>query len=172
METTQEHIDYTIEYTVEDLLDLPVHRVELEDGKIIPMAPSRAWHFDNQRRLAGVVEQRFPEVSGEILIRINDRSARSPDVVAFTGPVDRNRGLFEPDEIALVVEVVSPSTETADRVTKPVLYARVGIPEYWLVEQLGKSDDATVHRCLLDPGATAYRLAETTTLCELEKSAG
>lgn len=36
--------------------------------------------------------------------------------------------------MALVVEVVSPSTKTQDRVTKPVQYAEAGIPCYWRVE--------------------------------------
>lgn len=118
---------------MEDLLDLPLDRAELEDGRLIVMFPARSRHFRFQRRLADVVERRFPHVSGEILIRIDDRSARSPDVVAFAGPVDHDRAL---------------------------------------VGQVGKSGDATVHRYLLAPGASAYRVAETITLSELEKSAG
>lgn len=167
METTQEHD----EYTVEDLPHLLL-RAELEDGRLITMAPSRVWHYDTGHRLVSLLRRRFPHASGEILVRLDDRSARSPDVVAFTRPVDRQRALFQPEEIALVGEVVSRSTETADRITKLALYARVGIPEYWLVEQIRGSDDALVHCYRLDPGASAYRLAETTTLSELEKSAG
>lgn len=34
----------------------------------------------------------------------------------------------------LVVEVLSPSTRTADRVTKMDTYARAGAPHYWIVD--------------------------------------
>ena len=35
---------------------------------------------------------------------------------------------------SLAVEIVSPSTSAYDRVTKRELYARYGVPEYWLVD--------------------------------------
>jgi Uma2 family endonuclease len=35
---------------------------------------------------------------------------------------------------SLIIEIVSPSTTTYDRVTKRGVYARYGVPEYWLVD--------------------------------------
>jgi Uma2 family endonuclease len=34
----------------------------------------------------------------------------------------------------MVVEIISPSTSAFDRVTKRNVYARFGVPEYWLVD--------------------------------------
>ncbi|MGQ9532936.1 MAG: Uma2 family endonuclease [Desulfotomaculales bacterium] len=39
----------------------------------------------------------------------------------------------------LVVEVVSPSTSSLDRVTKAQVYARYGIPHYWVVDPAAKT---------------------------------
>ncbi|HHY93624.1 MAG TPA: Uma2 family endonuclease [Firmicutes bacterium] len=39
----------------------------------------------------------------------------------------------------LVVEILSPSDEDWDRVTKRQVYARYGVREYWLVDPVGKS---------------------------------
>ncbi len=36
--------------------------------------------------------------------------------------------------VLLAVEVVSPSSVTLDRITKPAVYAEQGIPFYWRIE--------------------------------------
>ncbi len=50
------------------------------------------------------------------------------------------RGIEGPP--TLVVEVLSPSTAQVDRSTKLQLYARYGIPYYWIVELEGQRIDA------------------------------
>ena len=55
---------------------------------------------------------------------------------------------------ALAVEVVSPSSTTMDRLTKPAIYAGHGIPAYLRVET---TPEVTVTSYVLDPGTTAYR---------------
>lgn len=37
-------------------------------------------------------------------------------------------------DVLLTVEIVSPSSEVTDRITKPALYAEAGIAAYWRVE--------------------------------------
>lgn len=58
-----------------------------------------------------------------------------PDIV-FIGEARRRIvtqiGIFESP--GLVVEILSPSTEKRDRVTKRQLYAKHGIQELWLVD--------------------------------------
>jgi Uma2 family endonuclease len=50
-----------------------------------------------------------------------------------------NRSPFPMDDVALAVEVVSPSSVLRDREFKRALYARAGVPAYWLVEPDEKS---------------------------------
>jgi Uma2 family endonuclease len=77
---------------------------------------------------------------GEILLSpvdviLSDRTVVQPDLVY----VDPTRaGLVTERAIegppTLVVEVISPSTVTIDRVMKPRLYARYAVPYLWLVD--------------------------------------
>jgi hypothetical protein len=60
-------------------------------------------------------------------------------------------------------------------VTKPWVYAHAGIPEYWRVEQIGDTEEATIYQFVLDrtpEGEPTYKHAGMTTLSELERDAG
>ncbi len=57
-----------------------------------------------------------------------------PDlVVVYRGSAFHDNG-YDPGGVLLVVEVVSPSSLTLDRITKPAVYAEQGIPFYWRIE--------------------------------------
>src|SRR5580658_8896509 len=70
-------------------------------------------------------------------VRVSERRGVMPDMQFYRrgndAPVDQDDGLVRgrPD---LVVEVISPSSQRYDRVTKLRWYAELGIPEYWLVD--------------------------------------
>ncbi|MBI3974734.1 MAG: Uma2 family endonuclease, partial [Chloroflexi bacterium] len=71
----------------------------------------------------------------------------SPDVMYFAG--DRY-ALINPNEQIriipdLVVEVLSPSTDRHDLITKRRLYAELGVPHYWIAD----ADRNTVRECVL-----------------------
>lgn len=59
----------------------------------------------------------------------------------------------------LVVEVVSPGSETTDRIVEVDQYAKAGIPFHWRVEQTA-TGVPVVHTHVLDPATTAYRDGE------------
>jgi Uma2 family endonuclease len=55
----------------------------------------------------------------------------------------------------LVVEVLSPSTSRRDRMVKLALYAKAGVPEYWIVDP----EERTIERLSL--AGDAYRVVVT-----------
>ncbi|MBO0831596.1 MAG: Uma2 family endonuclease [Actinobacteria bacterium] len=80
---------------------------------------------------------------------------RRPDVVVYRAAAIDNTPM-RPEHVALVVEVVSPGSETTDRIAKPSQYAEAGIPFYWRVEQLASSAPVT-YTYVLDPATRRYR---------------
>jgi Uma2 family endonuclease len=76
---------------------------------------------------------------------LSDTSIVQPDIVyldpARLGSLSR-RGVEGPP--TLVVEILSPTTTLIDRSTKHQLYARHGVPFFWLVDPEGRSVDAFV----------------------------
>lgn len=68
-------------------------------------------------------------------VRLAETTIVQPDLVVVL--TDRLQSLTRPrveGAPSLVIEIVSPSTTNYDRVTKRGVYARYGVPEYWLVD--------------------------------------
>jgi Uma2 family endonuclease len=62
-------------------------------------------------------------------------SYRIPDLVVVRRDLRaKRRKHLVPEDLVLVVEVVSPSSVSTDRLAKPAEYARAGIGVYWRVE--------------------------------------
>jgi len=83
---------------------------------------------------------------------------RRPDVVVYradTIDVSPTR----PEHVLLIVEVVSPGSETTDRIVKVDQYAKAGIAFYWRVEQAA-TGVPIVYTYVLDPASGTYRDAE------------
>jgi Uma2 family endonuclease len=146
-------------WTVEDLHTLPVDGVrrELIDGSLhVPPLPTSV-HQVITMRLGVALEQTCPEhlfVSQSTEVHLSPRRLFIPDVLVATFEAARLRaGSFMADEVVLAVEIVSPGSQSMDRVLKPALYAKAGIPNYWLIETDG---DITVHTFRLDSTADVY----------------
>ncbi|MBF6397447.1 Uma2 family endonuclease [Nocardia cyriacigeorgica] len=83
---------------------------------------------------------------------------RRPDVVVYradTIGITPTR----PEHVLMVVEVVSPGSETTDRVVKVDQYAKAGIAFYWRVEQTA-TGVPIVYTYVLDPATMTYRTGE------------
>ena len=97
----------------------------------------------------------------EMDVVIGERQRPCPDVwvVAASAAADLDRTYYLPAGVALVVEVVSKSSEIRDREAKPRRYAEAGIRHFWRIENDGGRPVAYV--CELDPATRAYTVTGT-----------
>lgn len=127
-------------WEADDLDHLPQapRHTELIDGALIfMMSPQRSWHSRLVENLTFALRQAAPtgfEVEREMTVRLDKKSRPEPDILAVTVPYDPDRTRYLPEEVALVVEVVSDESADRDRSIKPFKYAQAGIAHFWRVE--------------------------------------
>jgi Uma2 family endonuclease len=147
-------------WTVDDLDALPEDGVrrELLDGVLLVSPSPTDVHQIIAMRLGVALEDSCPpefQVTQGVEVRINPRRAFIPDVLVATDAAALRRGRhYAPHEVVLAVEIVSPTSVSMDRITKPALYATAGIPFYWRVEMDGGLE---VHTYKIDPAGEVYR---------------
>lgn len=134
-------------YTFSDYLEWPENvRIELIDGAAVMMAPPSRAHQAASISLAsqlynfldGIPCKVYTAPFGVRLFEgINDApegvyTVVEPDISVILGcdRLDKYGCKGAPD---LVIEILSPSTQRHDRVTKYYLYQRAGVKEYWIV---------------------------------------
>ena len=124
-------------WTEADLDDLPAdgHRYEIVDGSLLVTPPPSG---DHQTVAANVCfHLRLRALKGwRVVHQVGLRASGSnfvPDVVVLRPQSQRGNVWFDGSDVALVVEVASPSTETTDRGVKEAKYAQAGIPVHWRV---------------------------------------
>ena len=123
----------------------PGERLELIDGLLLLREPQGSGHAGTIRRvleaLRGVLGPEW-QLDSQLPIALDDASEPEPDVAV----VPRDPGAYRdahPSRAVLVVEIAESSYQI-DRAYKASLYARAGIPEYWLVDLI--HDALEVHR--------------------------
>jgi Uma2 family endonuclease len=139
--------------TYEDYAALPAdgRRYEVHDGELsVTPAPSPQ-HQMVSRNLFTVLHHHVRTKGlGEVLyapldVILAETAIVQPDIVYLDrtrlGAISR-RGIEGAP--TLVVEILSPSTTLIDRSTKRRLYARHGVPYYWLVDPEGRAIEALV----------------------------
>jgi len=73
--------------------------------------------------------------TGPVDVRFSPEDQVQPDVVALSHEsLQRYQGHIVDGPPDIVVEVLSPSTESYDRIEKKRLYESNGVPEYWIVD--------------------------------------
>jgi Uma2 family endonuclease len=112
-------------------------RVELIDGEIISMNPIGDPHAGTVNRLNMELTERLRRtaiVAPQNPVRLAEHHEPEPDLAILRFRADFYATLGpRPDDVLLLIEVADSSVEFDRRIKGP-LYARNGIPEYWLVD--------------------------------------
>ena len=116
-------------------------RYELYDGEVFVVPAPLPRHQVVQLLIAEMLHHFAAEhggfaVASPIDIVFSDYDVLQPDVVFFSAAranlVDLDRVIRNPPD--LCVEVIAPSTQDRDRGRKMQMFARFGVPEYWIVD--------------------------------------
>ena len=112
----------------------PDAKLELIDGNLHAMTPEGSRHALGIDKVANRLREAFGAkfyVRPQHPLAADDHSEPEPDVAVVHGPMDEYRDAH-PTSAVLVVEVSHESLRY-DRTVKQRLYARCGIPEYWIL---------------------------------------
>ena len=141
MQSVQPRVGYT------DLLDMPEdgRRHEIHGGELVVVPSPLPLHQLAVLAIVRLLDDYIAEHGGLVLtapldIVLDEFDVVQPDVVFFRA--ERSH-LVRPDAVPrhapdIVVEVLSPSTASTDRGRKRRLFARYGVPEYWIVDPLAR----------------------------------
>ncbi len=115
-------------------------RVELIDGRVVEMSPIGGRHVTCVSRIIRLLVSRLTDdavVNVQSPVRLGEYQEPEPDLA-----VVRNReygnDLPNADDVFLLMEVAD-SSPAYDRGTKLTLYARSGIPEFWVIDIPGEA---------------------------------
>ena len=128
-------------------------RYELWDGELSLMPAPGLSHQGILRDLLGVLNEHVKRLGlgvvfpSQVDCILADTTVLQPDL-AF---IDSSRRAILTERAiegapTLVVEILSPSTRRADRTVKAGLYARYGVPWYWLVDPGARTIEALALR--------------------------
>ncbi|MBI2894873.1 MAG: Uma2 family endonuclease [Deltaproteobacteria bacterium] len=134
--------------TYEDLLALPVDvHAEIVGGEIVVMPAGLPRHGHVQLALGRHIGGPFDGDDGrggpggwwillEVDVRFDRHEVVRPDVAGWLRPRLPDPWDQRPIDVVpdWICEVVSPSNQAHDRVRKRHLYARCGVPFYWIVD--------------------------------------
>jgi Uma2 family endonuclease len=110
-------------------------RVELIDGEVVEMSPIGDPHAAIVTNLTHLLVSLIGErgrVRVQGPVRVPPRSKPQPDLALLRPRSYMREGAMTPD-VLLVIEVADTSLQY-DSTVKLRLYARAGIPEYWIVD--------------------------------------
>jgi Uma2 family endonuclease len=128
---------------VDDVLALPEdsrNRIELVGGALLMSPNPGVPHQRASYRLHVLLDAAIAAAGApfEVLEAVNvviPDGLLIPDlVIADAAAAGKAGTTLSAHDIAVVIEIASPSTRVADKRLKPSLYAAAGIPQYWRLE--------------------------------------
>jgi Uma2 family endonuclease len=131
----------------EDLFSLPDdgRRYEIIEGELCEMPSPTSAHGVTIRNLMFLLGPVIEVLRGWLLTAPLDvffpgADPVQPDIVVLLPESNASlvvRGIEGPPD--LLIEVLSPSNRGHDLLTKRALYARAGVPEYWIVDPTNRT---------------------------------
>lgn len=159
------------DYTIEDVLNLPsdAPRVELVDGRMLPLPSPRADHQEVSSLVWLWLRTHTPHARWRAIqavgVAVTTDHSFEPDVLLVDTGADLGRHFFAPEQVALVVEIVSPGTKRRDQIEKPADYATAKIAHYWRIDL----DPLHVYAYRLTSQGSYQLVADSTELLELDE---
>jgi len=114
-------------------------KVELVEGEVITVSPMGAGHAATIAKVTRVLFQVFGEgftIRVQLPLAIEPESEPEPDIAVVLGSPDDY--IDEHPSTAILVVEVSDTSLLYDRTEKAKVYAKAGIPEYWIVNLLDR----------------------------------
>lgn len=142
-------------------------RAEWVDGEVIIMAPASLKHTRLTLWLAMLLQLFAKDrdlgeiIGGDLMVRFaSQRRRRMPDILFVTKARSEillpNHAEGPPD---LLIEIVSPESESRDWRIKYLEYERAGVREYWIIDP--NSNHLEAYQLLEQAGQSSYqRIAE------------
>lgn len=118
-------------------------RLELIDGEIVVTPSPALFHQIIDHRLTVLLDRAIVEpglglvIGAPFDVTFDEQNTVQPDLIVVLH--DRTQALESgtvriENAPGLAIEIISPSSKARDRMIKRDLYARFGVPEYWLVD--------------------------------------
>jgi Uma2 family endonuclease len=133
---------------------LDYRHLELIEGDLLNRLGKKRPHINSTSLLLLWLGEVFgpryvlPEAPIDVAVQDNPINEPEPDLAVLARPfTDYQTGNPQPSDVRLLIEV-SDSTFAFDRSVKARLYARAGIPEYWILNVLRRQ--LLVHRNPVD----------------------
>jgi Uma2 family endonuclease len=128
-------------------------RYQLLDGELVMNPSPTRWHQAvsgelHSRLREHVVSRGLGEVFAAPLdVLLDERNVVQPDLLFVS---NARREILRDANVAgapdLCVEILSPGTERTDRLRKLDIYARAGVPHYWIVDPAtGSIEEYVLH---------------------------
>ena len=132
-------------YTIKDIYALPDgQRAELIDGQIYDMAPPSYLHQKLVMELSATIRDYIKTHGGPcevlpapfaVFLNQDDHNYVEPDVsvICDSSKINEKGCNGAPD---FIIEIVSPSSQRMDYLTKLFKYRTAGVREYWIVNPM------------------------------------
>lgn len=150
--------------------EMPGHRTELLEGRIVVSPVAVYWHSQvalwlyEQFRAASQANGWAQSLASDLVLPVT-RDIVEPDHLIIRDPakVPDLQSDVPVDHVLLVSEIISPSSAREDREVKPVRYALAGIPFYLLIDRLARPSTITLFSVPGDPGYARAQVVQAGT---------